>query len=185
MCLLPDPGRSQSAYGQLPCSYNLCVGKLEADTHTWPPKTPPLLIFSPAQCAASWNPGIQRLAQTGDISSALTPQTNSRASIHTSPSAATDVNSAVLLPPRTAQVYAYLLSQEKYELERGTSASWERLLHLRHLKERLLSWFSQSYGDLCNLNQHQGNATDCRVSARSDKPQTSRFEQSMHHPISH
>jgi hypothetical protein len=44
----------------------------------------------------------------------------------------------VLLPPRTAQVYAYLLGQEKRELSKSTDASWERVLHIRHLKDRML-----------------------------------------------
>lgn len=43
----------------------------------------------------------------------------------------------VLLPPRASQVYAYLLSQEQVELARGAEASWERLMHVRHLKDRM------------------------------------------------
>jgi len=44
----------------------------------------------------------------------------------------------VLLPPRAAQVYAYLLGQEQIELARGAEASWERLMHVRHLKDRMI-----------------------------------------------
>jgi len=45
----------------------------------------------------------------------------------------------VLLPPRASQVYAYLLSQEQVELAKGPGqASWERLMHVRHLKERMI-----------------------------------------------
>lgn len=43
----------------------------------------------------------------------------------------------VLLPPRASQVYAYLLSQEQVELARGAEASWERLMYVRHLKDRM------------------------------------------------
>ena len=52
---------------------------------------------------------------------------------------ATDPSPPVLLPPRASQVYAYLLSQEQVELTKGTEASWERLMHVRHLKERMIS----------------------------------------------
>lgn len=51
----------------------------------------------------------------------------------------TDHGSPVLLPPRASQVYAYLLSQEQVELTRGAEASWERLMHVRHLKDRMIS----------------------------------------------
>ncbi|KAF9651883.1 hypothetical protein BDM02DRAFT_3109992 [Thelephora ganbajun] len=44
----------------------------------------------------------------------------------------------VLLPPRASQVYAYLLSQEQVELAKGAEASWERLIHVRHLKDRMI-----------------------------------------------
>lgn len=36
-------------------------------------------------------------------------------------------------------MYAYLLSQEQVELARGAEASWERLMHVRHLKDRMIS----------------------------------------------
>ncbi|THH19738.1 hypothetical protein EW146_g1500 [Bondarzewia mesenterica] len=44
----------------------------------------------------------------------------------------------VLLPPRTAQLYAQLLKAETDELARGGSAAWDRILQIRHLKERML-----------------------------------------------
>ena len=50
-----------------------------------------------------------------------------------------DTGPPVLLPPRASQVYAYLLSQEQVELARGAEASWERLMHVRHLKDRMIS----------------------------------------------
>ena len=53
--------------------------------------------------------------------------------------ATTDPGPPVLLPPRASQVYAYLLSQEQVELTRGAEASWERLMHVRHLKDRMIS----------------------------------------------
>lgn len=51
----------------------------------------------------------------------------------------TDPRPSVLLPPRASQVYAYLLSQEQVELSKGAEASWERLMHIRHLKDRMIS----------------------------------------------
>lgn len=58
---------------------------------------------------------------------------------------ATDPKPPVLLPPRTSQVYAYLLSQEQVELARGVDASWERLMHIRHLKDRMISECSRLF----------------------------------------
>jgi len=52
---------------------------------------------------------------------------------------ATNPGLPVLLPPRASQVYAYLLSQEQVELAKGAEASWERLMHVRHLKDRMTS----------------------------------------------
>jgi hypothetical protein len=44
----------------------------------------------------------------------------------------------VLLPPRTAQIYAILLKAELVELERQRDASWERILEIRRLKDRMI-----------------------------------------------
>lgn len=129
----------------------------EAHQVSWP-RNLPWPTSSRVLFAVSSNPGIPRHAQTGDIFSAQTPPTNSRVILSRYTSSSTDTR-IVLLPPRTAQVYAYLLSQEKYELERGTSASWERLLHLRHLKERLLSSCSRSDHSLISTNPREMQPT--------------------------
>ncbi|KAF8560321.1 hypothetical protein OG21DRAFT_1502631 [Imleria badia] len=44
----------------------------------------------------------------------------------------------VLLPPRTAQIYALLLKAELVELEKQRDASWERILDIRRLKDRMI-----------------------------------------------
>ena len=44
----------------------------------------------------------------------------------------------VLLPPRTAQIYALLLKTELVELEKQRDASWERILDIRRLKDRMI-----------------------------------------------
>ena len=44
----------------------------------------------------------------------------------------------VLLPPRTAQIYALLLKAELDELEKQRDASWERILDIRRLKDRMI-----------------------------------------------
>ena len=44
----------------------------------------------------------------------------------------------VLLPPRTAQIYALLLKAELIELEKQRDASWERILDIRRLKDRMI-----------------------------------------------
>ncbi|KAJ8702545.1 hypothetical protein PTI98_001252 [Pleurotus ostreatus] len=44
----------------------------------------------------------------------------------------------VLLPPRTAGLYEELLKAETAELNRQPQPSWERLLEIRHLKERMI-----------------------------------------------
>lgn len=44
----------------------------------------------------------------------------------------------MLLPPRTAQLYALLLKAELVELEKQHDASWERILDVRRLKDRMI-----------------------------------------------
>ncbi|KAG9314327.1 hypothetical protein JVU11DRAFT_5118 [Chiua virens] len=44
----------------------------------------------------------------------------------------------VLLPPRTAQAYALLLKAELVELEKQRDASWELILDIRRLKDRMI-----------------------------------------------
>ncbi|KAG0708819.1 hypothetical protein DFH29DRAFT_870463 [Suillus ampliporus] len=44
----------------------------------------------------------------------------------------------VLLPPRTAQLYSRLLKAEISELARKHNASWDRILEIRHLKDRMI-----------------------------------------------
>ena len=66
-----------------------------------------------------------------------------------------DPGPPVLLPPRTSKVYAYLLSQEQVELSRGAEGSWERLIHIRHLKDRMISKHSRLLRVRPNLNHQQ------------------------------
>ncbi|KAI0052851.1 hypothetical protein FA95DRAFT_1674875 [Auriscalpium vulgare] len=44
----------------------------------------------------------------------------------------------VLLPPRTATLYAALLAYEQQELAKGRGANWDRILEIRHLKDRMI-----------------------------------------------
>ncbi|OJA16257.1 hypothetical protein AZE42_00160 [Rhizopogon vesiculosus] len=44
----------------------------------------------------------------------------------------------VLLPPRTAHLYAQLLKAEAFELAKKQKASWNRILEIRHLKDRMI-----------------------------------------------
>ncbi|KAF6766072.1 hypothetical protein DFP72DRAFT_865491 [Ephemerocybe angulata] len=44
----------------------------------------------------------------------------------------------VLLPPGTAAMYDYLLKLETYELTKKSSINWERLMQMRHLKDRMI-----------------------------------------------
>ncbi|TFK30407.1 hypothetical protein FA15DRAFT_662362 [Coprinopsis marcescibilis] len=44
----------------------------------------------------------------------------------------------VLLPPATAAMYEQLLKLETYELTKKSSLSWECLLEIRHLKDRMI-----------------------------------------------
>lgn len=44
----------------------------------------------------------------------------------------------VLLPPKTALLYSQLLQHESSELARGRTADWDRVLHIRHLKDRMI-----------------------------------------------
>lgn len=67
----------------------------------------------------------------------------------------TDPGPPVLLPPRTSKVYAYLLSQEQVELSKGAAASLEHLIHVRHLKDRMISKDSCLLRVHPNLNNQQ------------------------------
>ncbi|EJF66761.1 hypothetical protein DICSQDRAFT_47154 [Dichomitus squalens LYAD-421 SS1] len=44
----------------------------------------------------------------------------------------------VLLPPYTAQIYGHILNAENAELAKGKAANWERILQIRHLKDRMI-----------------------------------------------
>ncbi|PPR05706.1 hypothetical protein CVT26_008947 [Gymnopilus dilepis] len=44
----------------------------------------------------------------------------------------------VLLPPGTASMYEQLLKLETYELSKKPSVSWERIMEIRHLKDRMI-----------------------------------------------
>ncbi|KAI0639471.1 hypothetical protein C8Q77DRAFT_65949 [Trametes polyzona] len=44
----------------------------------------------------------------------------------------------VLLPPRTASIYHHLLKAEALELQKDRAANWERILEIRHLKDRMI-----------------------------------------------
>ena len=42
------------------------------------------------------------------------------------------------MPPKTALLYSQLLQYESSELGRGRAADWDRVLHIRHLKDRMI-----------------------------------------------
>ncbi|KAI0801194.1 hypothetical protein C8Q74DRAFT_1364833 [Fomes fomentarius] len=44
----------------------------------------------------------------------------------------------VLIPPRTALIYTHLLKAEVAELAKDKSANWERIVQIRHLKDRMI-----------------------------------------------
>ncbi|PPQ62819.1 hypothetical protein CVT24_000513 [Panaeolus cyanescens] len=44
----------------------------------------------------------------------------------------------VLLPPGTASMYEQLLKLENYELTKKPTISWERIMEIRHLKDRMI-----------------------------------------------
>ncbi|KAI8990502.1 hypothetical protein BD414DRAFT_413539 [Trametes punicea] len=44
----------------------------------------------------------------------------------------------VLLPPRTASIYSHLLEAEAAELAKDRSTNWERIVEIRHLKDRMI-----------------------------------------------
>ncbi|KAH9982933.1 hypothetical protein BGW80DRAFT_1161357, partial [Lactifluus volemus] len=44
----------------------------------------------------------------------------------------------VLLPPKTALLYSQLLQLEVSQLAMGRNADWDRILHIRHLKDRMI-----------------------------------------------
>ena len=42
------------------------------------------------------------------------------------------------MPPKTSLLYSQLLQYESSELARGRAADWDRVLHIRHLKDRMI-----------------------------------------------
>ncbi|KAI0692788.1 hypothetical protein BC835DRAFT_1307013 [Cytidiella melzeri] len=44
----------------------------------------------------------------------------------------------VLLPPRTALIYSHILKTERNELAKDKTASWDRIMQIRHLKDRMI-----------------------------------------------
>ncbi|KAI0756924.1 hypothetical protein C8Q80DRAFT_1092635 [Daedaleopsis nitida] len=44
----------------------------------------------------------------------------------------------VLIPPRTALIYSHLLKAEVAELGKDKTANWERIVQIRHLKDRMI-----------------------------------------------
>lgn len=42
------------------------------------------------------------------------------------------------MPPKTALLYSQLLQYESSELARGKDTDWDRVLHIRHLKDRMI-----------------------------------------------
>ncbi|RDX55787.1 hypothetical protein OH76DRAFT_569564 [Lentinus brumalis] len=44
----------------------------------------------------------------------------------------------ILIPPRTALIYSHLLKAEVAELAKDQAASWERIVEIRHLKDRMI-----------------------------------------------
>lgn len=44
----------------------------------------------------------------------------------------------VLLPPRTALIYSYLLKAEASELNKDQTAAWDKIMQIRHLKDRMI-----------------------------------------------
>jgi hypothetical protein len=63
--------------------------------------------------------------------------TNSRCVTHCAPMPVLTALQ-VLLPPKTALLYSQLLQSESSELERGRAADWDRILYIRHLKDRMI-----------------------------------------------
>jgi hypothetical protein len=60
-------------------------------------------------------------------------------------------------------VYAYLLGQEKRELQKGPDATWELLLHIRHLKDRMIRELIVRSLKPLHLRRLKANALVCRV----------------------
>ncbi|KAI0348594.1 hypothetical protein BDW22DRAFT_108235 [Trametopsis cervina] len=44
----------------------------------------------------------------------------------------------VLLPPLTALIYGHILRAERLELHKDKAASWDRIMQIRHLKDRMI-----------------------------------------------
>ena len=149
--------------------------------------TTPLQYFQPSPVRgqleppdAATRPGWRYLQCTD------TPNELKGERILTASSPPTDPEPLVLLPPRASQVFAYLLSQEQVELSKGADASWERLMHIRHLKDRMISEDSHihhlSHARLNSNHRQQGSAGGWLASALHMAKRPS-FGLSTLHPI--
>ncbi|KAG8219775.1 hypothetical protein J3R82DRAFT_747 [Butyriboletus roseoflavus] len=90
-----------------------------------PPSRPPYAPRFDIELRYPPSPGLPTSQPKSEASSNL--MTNSPESL-----------AAVLLPPRTAQIYALLLKAELAELGKQRGASWERILDIRRLKDRMI-----------------------------------------------
>jgi hypothetical protein len=166
-----DPPCGQVKVGTLFCSQRASkavrVGFGEPLSWIWPPH---FNISNQAQFEDNWNHQTrQRDLDGGTFNAQIPPMSSKVRNSMLISLATTDPGSPVLLPPRASQVYAYLLSQEQVELTRGADASWERLMHVRHLKDRMISepYERSLLSRVCFNSGHmrQGNAGAWLVSA--------------------
>lgn len=99
----------------------------------------PSTTSSKVLCEDSWNQRTLTLALDGGISNAqIRPTSSGSASFSSIVLAFTDPFLQVLLPPRTALIYSNLLRAETVELAKDRAANWDRIMQIRHLKDRMI-----------------------------------------------
>lgn len=74
----------------------------------------------------------------------------------------------MLLPPRTALVYNYLLKAEGLELAKDKEAAWDRIIQIRHLKDRMIRKCSRLAKDSSSYDKNTGRVMMFTVHAPPD-----------------
>ncbi|KIP03960.1 hypothetical protein PHLGIDRAFT_129824 [Phlebiopsis gigantea 11061_1 CR5-6] len=74
----------------------------------------------------------------------------------------------VLLPPRTALIYSFLLKGELQELAQDKGAAWDRIIQIRHLKDRMIRKCQRLAKDSSSIDKNTGRVMLFTVHAPPD-----------------
>ena len=72
------------------------------------------------------------------------------------------------MPPRTALIYSFLLKGELQELAKDKGAAWDRIIQIRHLKDRMIRKCQRLAKDSSNIDKNTGRVMLFTVHAPPD-----------------